>query len=94
VNNDLEWEVSFNTPRDRGISYFEKYFGYEELNKTVNPNNTDDVLCHQYPFLINSPQLFEKVSYICNGNYTNKGPIVREFIYNNKNLINKNDCRE
>lgn len=85
-NNDIEWEVSFNTPYDGGISYFKKYFDYEELNKTVNQNDIKAVLCHQYPFLLNSSELLKEVSIFCKGKYTNKGKRVRKFIYDNRHL--------
>jgi len=88
-NNDIEWEESFNKTGDGGISYFEEHFGYARSNKTVNSNDIKAVLCHQYPILINSSELLQKVLIFCNGKYANKGKKVREFIYNNRHLIKK-----
>jgi len=81
-NDDNEWLESFNEPRDRGISYFKKYYSYEELDKTVDEYNILAVLCHQYPFLKNDQKLLNEVTEFCNGSYRNKGPVVREFIHN------------
>jgi len=88
-NNDIEWDESFNTPHDGGINYFKKYFGYEELNKPLYSEDIKTILCHQYPFLLNSSELLQKVLIFCNGKYANKGKRVREFIYNNRHLIKK-----
>lgn len=37
MNIHDEWLESFNRPRDRGISFFKKYYSYQLLDKTIYP---------------------------------------------------------
>ena len=81
MNIHEQWLESFNRPRDRGISFFQEYYCYERLNRTVNPNDIRDVLCHQYPLLKNNKKLLQECINRCNGSYRSKGPIISELIY-------------
>jgi len=83
MNIHDQWLESFNRPRDRGISFFKEYYCYERLNSTVDPNDIEAVLCHQYPLLIDNKKLLQECINRCNGSYRNKGPIIRKFIYEN-----------
>jgi len=84
-----EWLESFNRPRDRGISFFKKYYGYEKLDKTIYPNDINAVLCHQYPFLNDNQELLQKCLKLYKESYTNKGAKIRELIYNELNKSGK-----
>jgi hypothetical protein len=91
MNNHDIWLESFERPRDRGISYFQTYYSYQRLYEALYSKGIDVILCHQYPFLKDNRALLQECIKLCKGSYTNKGPEVREFIYNK---LSKSDYKK